>query len=253
MLNIAGGNLLPKILLLLYLINVVSCMVVRFHYGGKLIIDDQTSDETSKVWLIAGLQNQPQTAYRYIEIEGYEKAYLKYSYLGFSPKAAAQQMGEIIEKDDVVCGVSVGAKPLEYAESLDEVRMILINPCGHPKALRPEFYYLTRCLSPLTEVVSYALGWIAVIPMVPADIGVHSSVALLVDQLFWIGWGDPQFNPTNCGVVVSTEDEFLEAESLCDIYRGADFAEISTKHGRTGSNSNGDATKYERAINSLLH
>lgn len=251
MLNVTVGNLLPKVILVLYLINVVSYMLMRFDYGGKLIINDQTPTDSKKTWLIAGLQNQPQMAYRYINVEGYEKAYLEYSYFGFNPKAAAQQIEEIVSKGDVVCGISVGAKPLEYA-SLQGARMILINPCTHPRALRSEFYYLTRCLSPIAEIMSYALGWIAVMPVIPADIGVRSSVALLVDELFWIGWGDPQFDPTDCGVVVSTEDEFLELESLYHIYDGADFAEISTKHGRTGSNAKGDAVKYDNAINSLL-
>lgn len=252
LLNITG-NLLPKIVLILYLINVVSCAIVRLYHGGEFIINDQTPETSNKAWLVAGLQNQPKTAYRYISIEGYEKAYMEYSYLGFCPKAAARQIEDIVKTNDIVCGVSVGAKPIEYTENLGTIRVILINPCSHPKALRPEFYYLTRCLSPLAEVISYALGWIAVIPIIPADIGVRTSIALLVDELFWIGWGDPQSDLTDYGVVVSTEDEFLMQESLYQIYDCADFVEIKTKHDRTGSNSNGDAEKYEHAISSLLY
>lgn len=252
MLNITTNNLLPKVILILYLINIISCTVARLYHGGKLIIDDQTPEAPSKAWLIAGLQNQPKTAYRYIDIEGYEKAYLEYSYFGFNPKAAAQQVEDIAQVDDIVCAVSVGAKPLEYAENLGTIQIILINPCSHPEALRSEFYYLTRCLSPLAEVISYALGWLAVAPIIPADIGTRTSIALLVDELFWIGWGDPQSDYVNCGVIVSTEDEFLELESLYQIYDGAIFAEIDTKHGRIGSESNDDATKYQQAVNSLL-
>lgn len=91
LLNITS-NLLPKIVLILYLINVVSCAIVRLYHGGEFIINDQTPETSNKAWLVAGLQNQPKTAYRYISIEGYEKAYMEYSYLGFCPKAAARQI-----------------------------------------------------------------------------------------------------------------------------------------------------------------
>ena len=64
---------------------------------------------------------------------------------------------------------------------------------------------LTRCLSPLAEVISYALGWIAVIPIIPADIGVRTSIALLCSfraktkiRVFHVGF----FVPLNADVTV---------------------------------------------------
>lgn len=233
------------------LANFVTCMAVRLYHSGRLIpIDDpNNTGERNEALLIAGLQNQPDTAYQYIETNGYDRVYLKFSYFGYSPKSAGKQLENLMDDGDIACGVSVGAKTIEYSNLPTGSRAILINPCSHPKVLKSPFRYLTK-LSPLVEVLSYSLGWLSVLPIIPADMGQKTSFALLADELFWIGWGDPEINTTNTGVVISTEDEFLDPKTMRRTYSEALTIEIDTLHGRTGSKKY--CRKYYSAINQLL-
>lgn len=217
-----------------------------------MVYESSDSPDGRKVFLIAGLQNQPDTAYQYIELAGYNRVDLEFSFFGFNPKKAGRQLEGIATSEDAICGISVGAKTIEYCPSQPGCRVVLINPCSHPEVLKTNYYYLTRCLSPLAEVISYGLGWISVLPVIPADLGHHTSIALLVDQLFWIGWGEPDVMAENCGVIISTDDEFLEMRRLRDVYCGAEQVEIATMHGRTGTKSHNQAQLYNDAINQLL-
>lgn len=241
-------------LVLLLLLNSISCSVARICRGGRLSTVYESSEnlEGRKAFLIAGLQNQPDAAYQYIELTGYNRVNLEFSFFGYNPKNAGRQIENLVKDRDVVCGISVGAKAIEYCPSQLDCRVVLINPCSYPKVLRSRYYYLTRYLLPLAEVLSYGLGWVSVLPIIPADFGHHTSIALLVDQLFWIGWGDPDAMTENYGVIISTDDEFLEVQQMRDAYCGAEQIEIATRHGRTGTKSHNQAQLYNDAIDQLL-
>lgn len=239
-------------IMILLLINSLTFALARLWHGGKLEVVSPENDAgaNNRVWLIAGLQNQPETAYQYVSFSGYEKAYLRFSYLGYSPKVASEQLDFLVGKDDLICGISVGAKTIEYADG--DYRKVLINPCSHPRVLKPILYAATRYLSPLAKILSYGLGWLSALPIIPADMGQRSSFALLADELFWIGWGDPKdVNMENCSVIISAKDEFLECREMYQAYNGATtVVEINSMHARIGSEE--DCAKYQSAIDRLI-
>lgn len=211
----------------------------------------------SKLLLISGLKSQPSKSYAKIDFgDEYERVLLEFSLLGFNPQVAGAQLDALMleDGDAAVCAVSLGAKVVEYSNVDYDSGVILVNPCSHPQALNKEytFYPLFRYLAPALELASYALGWVSVLPILTDDMGDKTSIALIVDQIFWGAHIDVEFTANeNVGVVISTSDEIMLNDVLYDLYEGAHFAEINTLHGRIGSAR--DAKLYETAIMELLN
>lgn len=246
---------MSKIGIWLIVLNILTCLVARSIHGGRLKV--VTTDGTDlklavpRVWLIAGMQAQAEPAFRFIDFGDYERVFLHYSCLGFNPKWAGRQLRSLLRADDVICGVSVGAQPIEYAIVNRLCKCVMINPCCRPASLKPGLRRLLRVVTPCLEVLSYGLGWLAVLPLIPADFGKHISLALLADQLFWLTYGEPELqHGDQYKVILSTQDEFLDNAMLRKIYAGAATVEINTRHGFIGSEK--AAELYDSAIKQLI-
>ena len=206
-----------------------------------------------KIYLISGLKSQPDKSYAKINFTGYDRVLLKFSLLGYNPALAGRQLSRFMRPEDVVCAVSLGAQSIEYSYRYGERQSILINPCSHSEIYQENRsrHPKLRRLSPLFVTITFLMGWVGVLPLLPADMGDRTSFALLMDQVFWMDYGSPELRPSQkVGIVISTEDEVLDNHGAYALYRGAHFVEIATPHGRIGSSRYAKA--YERAIAKLL-
>lgn len=263
---------------IMLLMNCISCLIVRAAWAGKLVVNNPSVDnqifdniaepkqEKKTIFLIAGLFNQPREAFSLIEISGYERVYLEYSPLGYNPKIAGKQIAKLIEKSDVVCGISVGAKAA-YCSAFESEKgkYIFIDPCIRPSALKQPYKALIKVFSPIASLISIAMGWLSCLPIIPADMGNRYSIALVTDQLLWIGYGDKYLSsggdPSRMGIIISSNDEFLERtiaeesfqSGIYDDEEGekAAFIEyVNAMHSRIGETEK--APQYEQAIGKLL-
>lgn len=237
-------------LIVLSVINSLTCIMVRVWQGGRLVTSPKHNARAGpRVWLIAGLQSQPKTAYQRIDFPGYDRMNLRFSNLGFNPYRAGTQLCDLVSERDVVCGVSLGSKVIECAK-LEAFKMaILINPFTAQCLTKGLLPFVTQYISPILKLLSYALGWVAILPIVPVSLGERMSLALLIDQLFWVGRCNPKhgFNQ-KYKVIVSARDEFLDNAIVRRSYDGAAVTEIDTLHGRIASTREQQSEKYNVAI-----
>lgn len=173
--------------------NILSALITRLCMLGKSekIYEEQDNDSNKLAFCIAGLLNQPERAFEHIDIPGYKKVYVKFSPIGYS----GVTLGKIINAlhqitiryyhEDIILGISIGSLAALNAK-MDQT--ILINPCCDAKMLKKSLYWLIKIFSPIAEIISLALGWLSFIPIIPAQEGYY-SIALLVDQLFNMGYG----------------------------------------------------------------
>lgn len=242
-----------KLLLIVLIVNCLTAALARLIWGGRLIYHEPPSSGNSEVYLIAGMLSQPENAFKYLSFNNQATMPLRYSVFGFNPKNSAKQLREIVGPYDTVVGISIGCKPILMSENNCR-RRILINPMTHSIILTAKNQMLIEYLSPEAEVLTYLLGWISFIPFINTDTGDRYSLALLIDQLYWMYYGDPKPSATRnlekVGIVISTEDEFLANDVMKDIYSRAVQIEIETMHGRTADPR--VSNEYQKAIDTLF-
>ncbi len=262
--------------------NILSALITRLCMLGKpeKIYEEQNNDSNKLAFCIAGLLNQPERAFKHIDIPGYKKVYVKFSPFGYSGVTlgkiinALHQINVQHHYEDIVLGISIGSLAALNAKT-DQT--ILINPCCNAKMLKKSLYWLIKIFSPIAEIISLALGWLSFIPIIPAQEGRY-SLTLLVDQLFNMGYGsilnklptqskvivktNGQYftnsssagQSTQTGVIVSDKDEFLNNEEIINYFEKNDplcsIVSIDTMHARIGDPK--DAPKYQAAINYFL-
>lgn len=216
-----------QIIVLLF-INIFSAAIHRqFIAQGKLISKPlrDFQHQRHNLFVIAGFWNQSDRAFQYVNFEDdMNLIALNFSAFGYNPKNAGQQIARLLGFSDQICAISVGAKAVEYSIAYAIARRIaLICPCSHPSVLKPFLRRMVRIFAPVVEVVSFALGWLAFLPVVPIKLGGHASITLIADQLFWIAYGNPVFqdNRQRTGLVMSYADELLRNKELERIYQSA--------------------------------
>lgn len=236
-------------------LNFVSCLIVRLKVGGKFVVQIPNCPSKShlpRIFLISGRNSQPARAYERFKFPEFQTAYLRFSYLGYNPRRAGRQLAQILEPNDVVCGLSVGAKAIEYSPCLSTHATILINPCSIPQLLNRKGlkYYIIK-LMPLAEIVSYLMWWFAVLPICFDDFNEPTSFALMVDQFFWVGYGCPrgQYHQRT-GVVISTKDGLVKDLYMRQHYQAATSVSIVATHGQIAGRCYGH--KYRHAVAELL-
>lgn len=130
----------------------------------------------------------------------------------------------------------------------------MINPCTHSTSLNPKLRMKLKAATPLLELVSYLLGWFAIIPIIKTKQGERYSFALLVDQLYWASYGDPDYSKVSyqgkTGIVLSKGDEYIENDVVSEIYDRSEKIVIPTRHGFIASPY--VSNLYNEAINNLL-
>lgn len=245
---------MTEIIILILIFNFISCSIARIIKGGRFTYNKKIfPNYNGKMILISGMLSQPENVFKLIHMPYGCNGYLNYSLLGYNPKSSGKQLAELTRSKDFVVGVSIGCKSILLSHH-PENRRVFVNPMTHSIILKPKYQMLIQYLSPIAEVLSHAIGWLAVLPVIRTGTKNFYSIALLVDQLYWMYYGDPHFddigNLDETGVITSTDDEFLENHIIEGIYNGATFEETYTRHGYLADPD--VSNEYDQAINNLL-
>lgn len=201
-------------------------------------------NDKSRYFLFAGMMNQPDKAFCFMDDLQGELNYVMYSNFGFSPNLMAKGVSCYInelESDEmpILIGISLGDQVV--AELLDdnvmgflpEKKVYAINPCtGKEFLVEEEAKKISWARVPLRGF-AILLGPLSFIPIIPSD-GGFMSFRLLADQIYYLG--SPMklsFKNTRDGVILSTEDEYLDNSTIMQKFSGAKIEFVDCKHGRT--------------------
>lgn len=232
---------MSRIVIILLVLNVVSCFVVRRIRGGRMIVERPniipiSKNGTRMQILLAGMMNQPWQAYKRLSSVA-EKSlasditvFAKFSNFGWSSNRAAKQLDELIYQTHVdkveVYTISVGDKVVRQMMSRAIDKIYAIDPCPSPWVLNDDLQKKLPHLARLLEATTFLLGWIAILPLIPTDANRY-SIALLADQLWEISVND-NVMPTRAyktRLVLSRNDEFLNGQKISRFFSNADSSE----------------------------
>lgn len=231
--------------IIVLLINIVSCFIFRvFIHRGRMNIYDFSAEENQAPKeasiLIAGLANQPYSAFRELgkSVSASRMIYAEYSCFGWNARNSAAQLDCLkYDRNTLVSvyAISVGDK---IARRLNRCQNIYsINPCPHPSVLKDKFQRILPVVSFVSEALVFLLGWIATIPFIPTEENVRYSLALLADQLWEISVrrDTPPGNRGITSVIFSTYDEYIVPTRVMKFYKcpTIPYVTIDSKHART--------------------
>lgn len=196
-------------------------------------------------YFIAGTFNQPQYAFRFLtkEVQG-GLAFAQFDNLGWNAFDTARAIAHDICKNRyraTIYTISVGDQVARYLEDTlgDMVKVITINPCTRPQVLKPFFFYGSKIVAPLLQLVCHLiLGWLSALPILHTA-NDNYSLILLADQLMAIAYGDPpRVKAQTVGLVCSNEDEFLRNTQIIQEFANVPTSIIAAKHARTTEKPN---------------
>lgn len=228
---------------------------MQSRLGCQLVQWRKARSAKTMTYLISGLFDQPQHAFRFLakEIRG-GLTYVQYKSFGWSVEQTAQQIAHDICKNGyqaTIYTISVGDKVARHLENIlgDAVKVIAINPCTYPRFLKPFFYYGSRVAAPLLQIACHLLlGWLSTIPLIDLGGGKYSLI-LLADQLMAIAYNTPpQATKRTIAVICSKDDEFLQNDQIRTCFHSTPKTTIHTKHAQTSERPD----IYLDAIRSLL-
>ena len=234
---------MSRIIIVLLILNAVSCFIFRvfIHRGKMRILDFNPEKEIppkEASILIAGLMNQPYQAFKELKSVNVERViYAEYSCLGWNSKTSAKQLDAIKYDPSTrvnVYAISVGDKVARHM--LTCTHIYSIDPCPHPYVLREEISGDLAIIAVVFEILSFFLGWLAVLPVISCGES-RFSLALIADQLWEISIvrSTPPNNRGITSIVSSNRDEFIDRLKLWRFYKHKTMPEIitSSKHART--------------------
>lgn len=213
-------------------------------------------DENEMIFLSAGNLAQPREAFRFLRsiLKRKQFAFLKFKMIGWSALETAKAVTRAVGPDDqvTVYAISVGdhvARYLEVSAISDRLEVYTINPCSNCRALRQGLRILLTIAAPIFWVICHMLGWVSIIPFIPAT-GRKYSLILLADQYMVIAFDKPPLHTSRTrGVVLSATDELLDNNYLeQEAFVGVRVARVPTRHGDTV----GRGYEYLRGIKKLL-
>lgn len=250
---------MSRVIIILLFLNVITCFIFRFFvHRGKVNVCDFTIPGLSQPErvnvLIAGFFNQPFSAYRELCVSHSEQEiYVTYSCLGWNAKNSAIQLDKVLSRFSGrvdVYTISIGDKIVRNMTRCNHIYSI--NPCPNPCVLQKEWQKKLPPLAILLEVVTFMLGWLSVIPLIPTDDSPY-SIALIADQL-WEASVNRSTKAYNRGIssfVLSSKDEYINNDFIFHFYRTSwlPFETIETGHAKTADLAWG--TEYNRALENL--
>ena len=255
-----------KFLLILAGINCLSFMVTRiwWYTHGALTAEPiisvlETQDNPSEnIYMIAGILNQPEAAFEFAKpyFSGKRQVYLQFKSIGWDARSTANAILHDAELNgdtaSIICTISASEHVANYLHATDtvstEFNFVSVNPCPTRAAVQKQWRWMLVAGAPLFEGVCHALGWLSVIPIIPTP-GGNYSLILLADQFWTVTYDEAVIPPQVVAskVIISSEDELLDNDYLCDYLTGAEIVEISTHHGDTI----GAAEYYAKGLEAL--
>lgn len=254
-----------RIFIAALMINALSFMVMRVYWRltGKLSAEIvfprqkfRTEDEGEVIFLSAGNLAQPRKAFEFLysKLKRKQYAFLEFKMIGWSARETAKAITKAVWPGNRVTmyAISVGdhvARYLDESPALTQLQIYTINPCPCRRAVRKELRILLTVAAPIFWALCHMIGWLSVIPFIPATGGKYSLV-LLADQYMTIAFDKPPiiYAPHTQGVVLSAADELLDNDYLEQVFADQKIARVPTHHGDTV----GMAFEYLRGVEKLL-
>lgn len=225
---------MSRIILILLVINIVSCFIVRCIHGGRMIIEVPrekliSKDGTKAIILLPGAMSQVNFDYRNLPsvAEKSMKANVtilpKYSNLGWSSRRTAKQLDDILKETFTdsaeVYTVSIGDKVVRQMETNKIKKIFAINPCPVPEVLSEEMLSELVFSARLFKIMTFLLGWLAIIPLIKTKVNRY-SFALFSDQIWELAVNE-DVPPTKAYVthlVLSEHSESLNNNQILRFY-----------------------------------
>ncbi len=261
-----------RLLLSLIMLNTLSFIVARIIWwlrddlSAKIIMPRkklQSEDEKEIIFLAAGNLAQPEKAFEFLRpvFERKPYAFLQFKMIGWDSRATAKAIiDESIKsgKNVTLWTISVGDHVGRYLEGYffgqqefkrGGTRIYAVNPCPTRRALRAGLRGLLMIAAPILWVIAHLLGWLSIVPFIPATGGKYSLI-LLADQYMGIAYDMcPKNTSQTQGIILSTQDELLDNEFLEKGYFTCiKIVYVSTRHGDTVGMSH----EYLRGAKELL-
>ncbi len=240
----------------IFIANMVVAIVIRAFHDGRVDIADIIDEKGVLNIRIAGVNSQPETAFKFIEMpEEGTNVEICYSPFGFNARSASNQVENLIERcqpEQVnIFSVSIGT---QVAQNLDETicseaTTVVINPFSNRSSLRKGLRALTPATAILAEVITVPLGCVGFLPVIPAESGQYSAV-LWADLLFSAGFYNPDCTGADIAIW-SDADELLDKTVFDAQYDDSVVQIVKTNHARIGDQK--ISMLYQEAIDKAWH
>lgn len=227
----------------------------RSYSGG-----DSSGDETRPTvnMLIPGMEAFAETAYGFmLETMDNYLVTVNYSLLGFNPREMTNEIIEWIDEYQEKAGET--AMPIRiFAISLSEmvarrvkqvfgadVEIYLINPST---CLKKSAKVKTTLGAIILKILALLLGWLSLVPMIPATGGKY-PLQLLADQCLALAKqrDSEEYSDRIEGMILSLRDQYVDNETTLWRFPWVPVVEIATRHGDTV----GKAEKYRYGVEEL--
>lgn len=235
-------------------------MRIWWYLTGKLSAEivmphNRLQTENEVIFLSAGNLAQPWKAFQFMQsvLRGTQYAFLRFRMIGWSARATAKAVAQTTRSYDraTMYAISVGDHVARHIESLPisgRFQIYTINPCPNRRALRSSLRFLLTVSAPILWVFCHLIGWLSIIPLIPATGGKYSLV-LLADQYVTIAFDTPPLHTSRTkGVILSTMDELLDNGYLRQTFADNKITNVPTRHGDTV----GMDSEYLRGVEELL-
>lgn len=253
--------MLKLIITLIFVFNILTAWVVRNLKGKFKVrtwINYDAPPSGKKVCLVSGFRNQPDVAFGLIDFSRCRKiVWLMYSNFGFNMNLAARQMYEVCTAGygTEVFAISFGAMVHQHANLR---KGVLIDPCINPEVILEPYRQKFRRNAIIYGALSAILGWLAFIPVIPVEkpalsgialSPVRYSLALLADQMYYIGYSETKVKESRgVTLVLSNYDGLLDNERIIRDFRAARVIMIPAGHADTLANPE----PYQKVLEPLL-
>lgn len=254
-----------RILFALLGLNALSFIVTRMVWwirddlSAKIVIPRKklrTEDDNKIIFLSAGNLAQPKKAFQFLKpiLRREQCAFLEFKMIGWSPRSTTKAIVEEITSsgcEATLWTISVGDHVGRYLGTYScrkfPMQTYAINPCPERKALRHGLGGLLMIVAPILWTLAHLLGWLSIIPIIPATGGKYSLI-LLADQYMVVAYDTPEKNTARThGVILSSQDELLDNNFLEKYFKNTKIVYVSTHHGDTV----GMANRYLRGAELL--
>ena len=204
------------------------------------LITDTREDETSVAYIIAGNSDQPSRVIQgkileYLKGNFNKIIFLNYSWHGYDPNKfiqyAVDDIAALPEDTKItIYGISQGAQPAIAICNLTGAKLVLINPSTGLKSLQSG--WKIGCIA--GDIVFSAAGWFGYLPIFDKIEPNAQGYGLVTfrDQCraVWSFKTKQPNNPELVEIIISTEDELLDNNSVIKNFQGYKIIVIETKH-----------------------
>lgn len=240
------GKLITQVLLWVLVVNTLTYGIIRFVLAVEgsicepelVTLRDAGIYQTKEVhYLITGMQRQPEDLMEILPdgLTGTIKA-VKYEQLHYGSRGIAEELNRDVRRCDydkvTIWAAGTGVLATEFGTLTSTIssrtKIVLIDPCPNTLVLKPEYQKQLTDYTPWNRTLAYLMGWSSIIPIKEGrSVNLKSLIqcALIED----LQYSKPATDKV-IGLIVSDENEYLQAGALKGLYSEALQETVPTTH-----------------------